>query len=165
MLVSFPDPPCKAESRSGVQCHFLSRGWDHMVSFLDHAWSWVSDASVHIDYYTARLTKAWNGHKVNWDSRKQAVSLLDRLWHSRSVLWFEVSNPTVHGPPLHVTKKRCSHHQESGNFLSPAGNKASTELCLQYGRAWPKYIVMRGHKRGLRLLGKANLKDALEHWK
>jgi len=32
-----------------------------------------ADASVHSDYYTARFAKVRDGHKVYWDSRKQAV--------------------------------------------------------------------------------------------
>ena len=31
------------------------------------------DASVHTDYYTARLTKVQDGRQVYWDSRKQAA--------------------------------------------------------------------------------------------
>jgi len=33
----------------------------------------VSDASVHMDYYIALHIKAQDGHKVYWDSRKQAA--------------------------------------------------------------------------------------------
>ena len=33
----------------------------------------VSDASVHMDYYTAQFAIAQDGRKVYWDSRKQAA--------------------------------------------------------------------------------------------
>ena len=33
----------------------------------------VSDASVHMDYYTTRFAKAQDSCKVYWDSRKQAA--------------------------------------------------------------------------------------------
>ena len=128
--------------------------------------SWVSDAAV--DYYTARLTKAWDGHKVNWDSRKQAVSLPDRLRH-----------PLVRGiksdraRPRSMWQRNVAHNNKPYFIMCRRIGQLSvtclgTRLVQNYdcNMEEPGQIyVMRGHKWGLRLLGKANLKDALEHWK
>ena len=62
----------------------------------------VSDASVHVEYYTARFAKARDGRKVYWDSWKQAArrvfalsdsfqNIYDRLLHAiivrSSAIW------------------------------------------------------------------------------
>ena len=55
------------------ELHFLPHGAGaYSVKYFKFR-SGIFDASVHIDYYTVRLSKAWDGRYVHWESRKQAA--------------------------------------------------------------------------------------------
>ena len=73
-IVTFVDPPRKAERGSGVRSEFpVTWGWAILHKEC-HNWIFKCGtwASVHMDYYTASFTNAQNNHKVYWDSWKTA---------------------------------------------------------------------------------------------
>ena len=81
--------------------------------------TWVSDISVHMNYDTALVTKAWDGHKVYWNSRKLAVRQvfmtsnliqMQSKWKQRN----EFHAAAVLAGLSH--SKRLSHHTEPKNI-------------------------------------------------
>jgi len=107
----------------------------------------VSDALVHMDYYTALLTRAWNGNQVYWDSWKQVercftTSLYlqlspkyDLIRHANittsSVIWLVISNHEI--SPAPYDQKCCLDHQT----LFACAEEPGTRICSSlHNNSW-----------------------------
>ena len=104
--------------------------------------TWVSDGSVHMDYHIALITKAWDGRKVYWDSRKQATRQFFTTSNSvqNTIIWSLASckcnyvfcnlivNLKSEISPAPCNKKCCSEHQTLFALVESLGTRLGCNL-------------------------------------
>ena len=109
-----------------VECHIKSR-------------TRISDASVCMDYYTALFTKAQDGHKVHWDSQKQAArqvfttSIRFKIWLLmpcklsllQSDWWSQIWDQSAP-----CDKKCCSECQTHFAHVDGLGTRSVCRTCV-----------------------------------
>ena len=107
-IVSFLDPPWKAERGSGVRSDSPVT-WGRAILHKEcHNWIFKCGtwASVHMDHYTASFTNAQDDHKVYWDSWKTAY---ETRFPIQFIIWSLTScTPRSNSKATQVAKKKMS---------------------------------------------------------
>jgi len=130
-LIPRPFPKLKRERGWYSGWHFLSHGVGPYVikNCIFKSSTRVSDASLHMDYYTGPLTTAWDGSKIYWDNWRQAVKQV--FTTTKSVqngiacadCWLVISKLRSALP--HVTRTVASMHAQN-TFARAEGQAMKT---------------------------------------